>query len=78
MRSWKRIDGVVGAVSHGNVVALELALNEPRSRNYEAMIARGSGHYRASIVVLRERTQALRFPSFTEMSPRHLPRAVQW
>ena len=40
MGSWERFDGVVGAISLGGVVAPELALNEPRSRDDRATIAR--------------------------------------
>ena len=63
MRSWKRFDGVVGAVSFGGVVAPELALNEPRSRDDRATIARQSGYDRTSIVVLCERMPAVRSTS---------------
>ena len=42
LRSWERIDGVVGAVSLGGVVAPDFALNEPRSRDNQATIARRS------------------------------------
>ena len=38
MRSWARIDGVVGAFRRHNVVAPDLALNAPRSRADRATI----------------------------------------
>ena len=52
MRSWEGIEGVVGAIPLGGVMASGLALNEPQFRFKRATIAPRLGHDRASIVIL--------------------------